>query len=103
MGTVLVFDASPLTHFARAGELATLRALVADFECVTTRAVRGELGNGVSIHPETEGALHVGWLKEVRCDDLQELYLFGEYMRAERGSGTEAKRSSRSGRTPAGV
>lgn len=75
-----MFDASPLTHFARAGELATLHALVADFECVTTRAVRGELNNGVSVHPEIEDALRIGWLKEVRCDELQELYLFGEYM-----------------------
>jgi len=43
---VLVFDASPLIHFARADELEALRDLVKVFECVTTKAVLGELRNG---------------------------------------------------------
>lgn len=44
---VLVFDASPLNHFARATELGALRDLVREFECVTTKAVLGELRKGV--------------------------------------------------------
>jgi hypothetical protein len=54
---VLIFDTTPLNHFARAGELATLRKLVADFECVTTKAVLGELRNGADAHPSLRDAI----------------------------------------------
>lgn len=77
---VLVFDASPLNHFARAGELMALRKLVGDFECVTTKAVLGELGNGISEYPVLQEAIDLDWITIVPCDDLNELYLFGQYM-----------------------
>jgi predicted nucleic acid-binding protein len=80
MSTVIVFDASPLNHFARAGELVVLREIVSDFECVTTKAVRGELGKGVTLHPKVQAALDLDWISTVPCDDLEVLYLFGEYM-----------------------
>jgi hypothetical protein len=80
VSTIIVFDASPLNHFARAGELAVLRDLVANFECVTTKAVRGELRKGVTVHPEIQGALDLDWVTTVPCDELEVLYLFGEYM-----------------------
>jgi predicted nucleic acid-binding protein len=76
----LVFDASPLNHFTRAGELNTLRHLVADFRCVTTRAVHSELRNGVHRFPELRQALDAEWIEVVRCDDLQELLLYVKYM-----------------------
>jgi predicted nucleic acid-binding protein len=76
----LVFDASPLNHFARAGELDTLRLLVADFNCVTTRAVHGELTLGVERFPEIRGALEANWIEVVRCDELVELVLFAKYI-----------------------
>jgi hypothetical protein len=40
-GRVLVFDASPLIHFARANELGALRDLVKDFDAVPITADLG--------------------------------------------------------------
>src|SRR3954447_12543364 len=76
----LIFDASPLVHFARANRLATLKELVADFECVTTKAVLGELRAGLADHPDIGDALNLPWMATVSCDELDELYLFGQYM-----------------------
>jgi hypothetical protein len=53
----LVFDSSPLIHFARANELETLRDLVKGFECVTTKAVLGELQNGIERHSDIRAAV----------------------------------------------
>jgi predicted nucleic acid-binding protein len=81
MGTsVLVFDASPLNHFARAGELETIRSLVNEYDCVTTKAVRTELRKGVDLYPCIGDAIALDWVATVSCDELEELYLFGEYM-----------------------
>jgi predicted nucleic acid-binding protein len=77
---VLVFDASPLSHFARANELDTLRVLVAGFECVTTKAVRSEMRRGAEHYPALDAAVRLDWVATVPCDDLDELYLFGQYM-----------------------
>ncbi|HET8680405.1 MAG TPA: hypothetical protein VFM54_00795 [Micromonosporaceae bacterium] len=77
---VLVLDASPLSHFARAGELVALRDLVAGFECVTTKAVLGELRKGVEAFPALQEAVDLDWVMTVPCDELDELYLFGQYM-----------------------
>jgi predicted nucleic acid-binding protein len=77
---ILVFDASPLSHFARAGELKALRDIVGDFECVTTKAVISELCKGASRYPSIHDAIELEWISTVRCDDLHELYLFGKYM-----------------------
>lgn len=77
---LLVFDTSPLSHFARAGELATLRKLVDGFECVTTKAVLGELRKGAAEHTAIEDAIRSRWIDIVPCDDLEVLYLFGSYM-----------------------
>jgi predicted nucleic acid-binding protein len=77
---VLVFDASPLIHFARAGELGALRDLVKGFDCVTTKAVLGELRRAAERHPAIHDAVDLDWLATVPCDDLEELYLFGQYM-----------------------
>ncbi|MBI3687919.1 MAG: hypothetical protein HY241_11405 [Actinobacteria bacterium] len=77
---VLVFDTSPLNHFARAGELGTLRNLVKGFACVTTRAVIDELRKGAERHAEIGDALDLEWIEVVTCDGLDELYKFSEYM-----------------------
>ena len=77
---VLVFDASPLNHFARADGLDALRKIVEAFECVTTKAVLAELRRGVGDHPELQDALELPWLNVVSCDELDELYVFGQYM-----------------------
>ena len=78
---VLVLDASPLNHFARAGYLATLQKLLAGHDCVTTRAVIGELAKGAERHREIGDAVDLEWISVVRCDELRELYLFAQYMK----------------------
>ena len=80
VASVLVFDASPLNHFARAGELATLKMLTAGHDCVTTKAVIDELRRGVPSHPLVDRALSVDWVRIVPVDDLEVLYLFSDYM-----------------------
>jgi predicted nucleic acid-binding protein len=78
--TTFVLDTSPLAHFARAGELDTLANLLKGFRCVTTKAVAGELRNGITKHPELRLAEDVQWISIVPCDDLPILYLFGQYL-----------------------
>lgn len=78
--TVLVLDASPLNHFARADELEALQKLLERFECVTTKAVLAELRRGTADHAELRNVLDAQWLRTVSCDDLEELYAFGQYM-----------------------
>jgi predicted nucleic acid-binding protein len=77
---VLVLDASPLNHFARVGELETLRILLKDHRCVTTKAVQGELRKGAAVHPGIGDALDLDWVEIVNCDELDELYLFSQYL-----------------------
>jgi predicted nucleic acid-binding protein len=77
---VLVLDASPLNHFARAGHLATLQKLIGQHDCVTTRAVIGELQQGVERYPDIGAAIGLDWIRVVPCDELRELYLFSQYM-----------------------
>jgi predicted nucleic acid-binding protein len=74
---ILVFDTSPLSHFARAGCLDTLRRVVAGHKCLMTAAVADELRNATS-HPEVAGA-DLGWLEEVRVDSLGVLGVFAAY------------------------
>ena len=76
--SVLVFDASPLNHFARAGELSALQKIVTGFRCVTTKAVLGELRTGAETHPVLLAATMLDWIETMPCDDLAELYLFGQ-------------------------
>ncbi len=73
---VVALDASPLNHFARAGELDTLAVLLKTFRCVTTDLVEAELRQGVARHPEIQGALTLPWLNVVRLDGLEEMYAF---------------------------
>lgn len=80
IGSTIVLDASPLIHFARAHELSALADLLKGFECVTTRAVLDELGDGVERYPELDGALGADWISTVACDSLPVLYLFGQYL-----------------------
>jgi predicted nucleic acid-binding protein len=77
---LLVFDASPLNHFARAQRLDALEKIVEEFDCVTTKAVRAELGRGSADFPALNDALELEWVRTVSCDELDELYAFGQYM-----------------------
>ena len=93
MQRVLAFDASPLIHFARAGELATLKQLVSEFRCVITDAVSEEIRNGIDQHPELGEVDQLPWLQVVSVKTLDELYIFAGYLRilgSDRRNGGEA-------------
>lgn len=77
----LAFDASPLNHFALAGELATLEVLVRGKRCVVTEAVREEITKGLALHPELAAVERLPWLETVTLSSLEELYTFAEYLR----------------------
>lgn len=79
-GQVLVFDTAPLNHFARAGELDTLRQIVTGYRCLTTAAVLDELRDGATRDARIADALNLDWLEEVRTDELKVLYAFARYM-----------------------
>jgi predicted nucleic acid-binding protein len=67
--TALVFNSSPLSHFARAGRLAVLDRLTAAHRRVVPQAVLDELRAGEPVHPP------------LACDDLAELRAFAHYVR----------------------
>lgn len=77
----LVFDNSPLSHFARAGSLGILEAIVQDDECFVVAAVVDEIRDGISGHPELGAVLEAEWLTPVRVEGLAELTIFAEYAR----------------------
>jgi len=77
--TCLVFDNSPLSHFARAGELATLEAITNQYCCVVTQAVLDEIEKGAVERSELGDVALLGWLRVVRVDGLAELQAFAEY------------------------
>jgi predicted nucleic acid-binding protein len=82
----LVFDASPLSYFARAGRLETLERLTAGHRRVVTRAVLDEIKNGVAKHQALAEILTLPWLERVPVDTLDELRFFAIYA-ARLGSG----------------
>jgi predicted nucleic acid-binding protein len=77
----LVFNTSPLSHFARAGELSILEDLTSDDECFVTKAVLEELERGSVAHPELAEIRRLEWLTVVPVDSLAELQAFAEYSR----------------------
>ena len=79
MTSPLIFDNSPLSHFARAGRLVTLEQLVAGRVCLTTSEVRSELLSGTSRFPQLLDALRLPWLSIVDLDDMAELAAFAAY------------------------
>jgi predicted nucleic acid-binding protein len=82
----LVFDNSPLSHFARAGELAALEVLTHAYDRVVTQAVLDEFARGGIEHAGLRDIQELDWLREVRVDGLAELQVFAVYA-ARLGSG----------------
>ncbi len=77
----IVFDSTPLSHFARARRLAELETITAGHRRVTTEAVRGELEDALAQHPEVDAVLRLSWLEVVSTGTLNELRVFAEYAR----------------------
>lgn len=77
----LVFDASPLVHFARAERLDVLRQLVGDVRCVAPEAVFEGVAAVAVSHPQAGRVASLDWLERARVDGLRELQAFAVYAR----------------------
>lgn len=86
--TILVFDSTVLSHFARAGRLADLEIITADDDRVVPAEVLAELTRGVANYPVLGTVDSQAWLKPVELDGLQELGAFARY-KGELGGGPE--------------
>ena len=81
MSAPFVFDAGPLSNFARVGQLETLSAICGEIRCVVTEAVLDELAAGVPVYPLLQAVLDSDWLDHVHVDGLPELGVVAEYAR----------------------
>jgi predicted nucleic acid-binding protein len=86
--TTLVFDNTPLSHFARAGALPVLESLTASFRRITPSEVIRELIRGTSQHPALAAAISLPWIEIAELTDVEEIVAFARY-KAELGGGTE--------------
>jgi predicted nucleic acid-binding protein len=78
--TALIFNTSPLSHFALAGRLAMLDRLTAAYRRVAPQAVLDELRAGEVAHPPLADVRNTDWLEVVACDGLAELRAFAHYV-----------------------
>jgi predicted nucleic acid-binding protein len=77
--STLVFDTSPLSHFARAERLGVLERLLKAYRCVAPRAVLDEIADGEAKHPPLATIRSASWLEPVHVDELPELRAFAHY------------------------
>jgi predicted nucleic acid-binding protein len=82
----LVLDNTVLSHFARAGQLAMLKKLLAGHRCVVPPEVRKELLAGISEYPALAGVMTLRWLHTAPLSTADELVTFAKY-KAEFGGG----------------
>jgi predicted nucleic acid-binding protein len=86
--TDLVFDNTPLSHFARAGALPVLEGITNAFRCVAPAEVVQELVRGIQKHPALAAAVSLPWVHIVELTEIKEIVAFARY-KAELGGGTE--------------
>lgn len=84
----LVFDNTPLSHFARAGRLDVLEDLVAAYRCITLAEVANELHAGLAEHPSLAKVLAAPWLEVIELRELDEIVAFARY-KSELGGGPD--------------
>jgi predicted nucleic acid-binding protein len=84
----IVLDASVLSAFARAGEIALLGRILEDHDVVVTEAVVDELERGAARFPELREAARLPWIRRVGLRGLNELGVFAEYAK-RLGSGPD--------------
>ncbi|MGQ0520507.1 MAG: hypothetical protein ACT4PX_05050 [Actinomycetota bacterium] len=88
MSETLVFDNTPLSHFARAGRLDVLEKLVAPHRCLTPAEVTTEIHAGLSVHPGLAKVLSVQWIDVVELVEVEDVVAFARY-KAELGGGPD--------------
>lgn len=79
MNPSLIFDNTPLSHFARAGRLSTLKAIVSPYQCMIPVEVRTEILAGVAEMPDLADVLTADWLNPVELLGVRELAAFARY------------------------
>jgi predicted nucleic acid-binding protein len=84
----LIFDNTPLSHFARAGWMSALAKLVAPYRCIAPAEVTAEIHRGLEQHPSLATVLSVSWLEIVELREVDEVVAFARY-KAELGGGTQ--------------
>jgi predicted nucleic acid-binding protein len=86
--TVLVFDNTPLSHFARAGTLPVLADITSAFRRVVPAEVMQELIRGVPRYPALAGVIGLQWMEIVELTTIEEITAFARY-KTELGGGIE--------------
>ena len=71
--TSLAFDATALSHFARAGRTDELQTAAAGDEPILLEEIAAELVRGIPGYPPLGNAAAGGWLKQVKLEELPEL------------------------------
>ena len=84
----LVFDNTPLSHFARAGALPVLESISAGFRCVSPAEVMQEIIRGATTYPAIAAAVSLPWIDIVELIEIEEIIAFARY-KAELGGGLE--------------
>lgn len=80
--SVLVFDNTPLSHFARAGALPALESLTAGHRRVVPAEVVGELIAGIALRPAISTAVSLLWLEIIELKEIEEIIAFARYKAA---------------------
>ena len=77
----LVLDNTILSHFARAGELETLRLLCAEYRVLVPVEVHKELLDGVATYPSLANAVALSWTTAITLEEISEVVAFALYRR----------------------
>ena len=86
--TTLVFDNTALNHFAKAGRLTELGAIVDGYHCVAPAEVFAELTKAVAEYPALGTISAQGWLSSVELGETAEIVAFAQY-KHELGGGSD--------------
>lgn len=86
--TTLVFDSTALNHFAKAGRLPELRAIVEGYQCVAPAEVSSELAKAAAEYPALGSISAQSWLRPVELGEIGEIVAFAQY-KHELGGGPD--------------
>ena len=76
---ILVFDTGPLSHFAKAGWLGPLRAMVGDRRALVPDVVLAELATGAAMDGRLKPVLGAEWLIHRELSEQAEMAAFAKY------------------------
>jgi predicted nucleic acid-binding protein len=76
---ILVFDTSPLSHFARAGWLGVLKAVIGERQALIPDAVVDELRLGAANDSRLQTVLDAKWLERRELNSDDEIIAFAKF------------------------